>query len=200
MQQFARERIAKLNQGEFFQVGQSGNAIAMATPFDEQIATLSKALDDTRMFFGDAEKQHDLARKSAATDKLHAEGSTASRAKRAAFNASASGKENSFGENELVDAVASGRVELSGLDQAHLPEPLRELDKDEQAQVIAQTAAKRADLNAQIEELAGQRRDYVATEMKARDGAEDSLDYKIYSTVKAQAAEKGLHYEGAPVN
>lgn len=194
------ERIASLNQGEYFQVGQTGNAIAMATPFDDRIATLSKALDDTRMFFGDADTQRDLARKVAATDKLHAEGSASARAKRAAFNASASGKENALGENELVDAVTSGRVELSGLDTADLPEPLRELGKDKQAQVIAQAAAKRAELNVQIEELAEQRRDYVETEMKSRDGAKDSLDYKIFSTVKAQAAEKGLLYEGAPVN
>ncbi len=194
------QRIASLNQGAYFQVAQSGNAIAMATPFDEQIASLSKALDDTRLFFGDADKQQDLARKTAATDKLHTEGSTASRAKRAAFNASPSGKENLLGENELVEAVTSGRVELSEIAPSHLPEPLREMGKDEQAQAIAQAASTRADLNAKIDALAGQRRAYVETEMKSRDGVEDSLDYQIFSTVKAQAAEKGLRYEGKPVN
>jgi Mg-chelatase subunit ChlD len=194
------QRIASLNQGAYFQVEQSGSAIAMATPFDEQIAVLSKALDDTRLFYGDAETRQELAQKQAATDKLHAEGSVASRAKRAAFNASAAGKENLLGENELVDAVASGRVDLSSVSKDDLPEPLQGLDRDRQNELIAATASKRSELNAKIEELAEQRRAYVASEMTSRDGAEDSLDYQIFNTVKTQAAEKGLRYEGEPVN
>jgi Mg-chelatase subunit ChlD len=194
------QRIAQLNQGAYFQVGQAGSAIAMATPFDEQIATLSKALDDTRLFFGDADTQRGLALKAAATDKLHADGSVASRAKRAAFNASASGKENLLGDNELVEAVTSGRVELSAIDSAHLPAPLRELGKDEQAQVIEETAKKRAELNTQIAALASQRRAYVESEIAKRDDVAQSLDYQLFDAVKAQAGEKGLRYEGKPVN
>jgi Mg-chelatase subunit ChlD len=194
------QRIASLNQGAYFQVEQSGSAIAMATPFDEQIAVLSKALDDTRLFYGDAETRQERAQTQAATDKLHAEGSVASRAKRAAFNASAAGKENLLGENELVDAVASGRVDLSSVSKDDLPEPLQGLDRDRQNELIAATASKRSELNAKIEELAEQRRAYVASEMTSRDGAEDSLDYQIFNTVKTQAAEKGLRYEGEPVN
>ena len=194
------QRIASLNQGSYFQVAQSGSAIAMSTPYDEQIAALSQALDETRMFFGDEKAQSDFARKAAATDKLHAEGSAASRAKRAAFNASDSGKANLLGENELVDAVSSGRIELSTIVPAHLPEPMRELDADAQQKLIAETAAKRTELNAKLEELSAQRRNFVEGELKAREGKEDSFDYQIYRTVKAQAAEKGLTYEGAPVN
>ena len=194
------QRIAQLNQGAYFQVSQSGNAIAMATPFDEQIASLSKALDETRLFFGDAETQHDLARKAASTDKLHAEGSIASRAKRAEFNASASGYKNLLGENELVDAVSSGRVDLDDIETSHLPAAMQSLGKDEQAQMIAENAAKRAEITKQIGALASQRRAFVETEIGKRDGLAQSLDYQLYDTVKAQAKEKGLSYEGAPVN
>lgn len=194
------QRIAQLNQGAYFQVGQSGNAIAMATPFDEQIASLSKALDDTRVFFGDADTQRELALKTASTDKLHASGSAASRAKRAEFNASASGKKNLLGENELVEAVSSGRVKLDEIEQSHLPPAMQALGKDEQAQLIAANASKRAEISAQIDALASQRRAFVETEIGKRDGLAKSLDYQLYDTVKAQAKEKGLRYEGAPVN
>jgi Mg-chelatase subunit ChlD len=191
------KRIAQLNQGEFLQVAQSGSAVSVSTPFDEQIAALSKALDDTRLYFGDAKMRAELERKDAAADKLHAGGSYASRAKRAEFNASEAGRKNLLGDNELVDAVESGRLDLDTIDEAQLPAGFRELGKDQQAQVIKETAARRAALNAQIATLSEQRRGYIATEVTSRDGAKDSLDQKLFDTVKAQAAEKGLHYDAA---
>jgi Mg-chelatase subunit ChlD len=195
------QRIASLNQGRFFEVEQSGSAVAVATPFDEKIAELSKSLDDTRMFYGDAAAQHEATLKVAATDKLHAEGSAAARAKRAAFNASAAGKVNALGENDLVDAVASGRVALDKVKQADLPAPLRGLDQKAQALASVDAGKRRSELNAQIAQLAAQRKGFIDEKLAARDGAKDSLDYQVYSTVKEQAGKKGIRYEAAaPAN
>ena len=47
------KKIAQLGQGNYFQVGQAGHAVVISTPFDEQIATLSEKLDDTRLYYGD---------------------------------------------------------------------------------------------------------------------------------------------------
>jgi Mg-chelatase subunit ChlD len=191
-------QIAGLNQGQYFQVGQSGSAVAVATPFDEELARLSQALDATRLFYGDADKQRELARKEALTDQLHASGSAASRAKRAAFNASAPGASNFLGESELVDDITRGRVDLASVDQTHLPEFLRNLDPQAQARLIEQTAARRAELRARIQALSAQRRRYIDTKLKDTDAEETSLDYQIFNTVKMQAAEKGLRYQDAP--
>lgn len=188
------QRIAALNQGEYFQVAQTGGALAVTTPFDEKIAALSRKLDDTRLFYGDAEKQRELAGKVAAADKLHAEGSTGTQAKRALFNSSAAGAKNLLGDNELVDAVASGRVDLNAVAAAELPAPLRQMSKDEQVKVIKEKADERARLNAEIAELGKQRGAYVDADLKTRPGSADSLDDKIYNAVKTQAAKKGLSY------
>ena len=194
------QRIASLNQGQYLKVGQSGNAVAVVTPFDERIAALSKSLDETRLFYGDADTMAVMARKSAATDKLHAAGSVAAQAKRAMYNTSSAGKANFAGEHDLVDAVGSGRVDLAKVDAAQLPPALRSKSKEAQAQVVKETAEKRTELNRQILALSEQRRGYIASELKARGGAKDSLDYKIFDTVKRQAATKGLEYEAAPVH
>jgi len=190
------QQIAALNQGEYFQVAQSGSALAVTTPFDEKIAALSRKLDDTRLFYGDADKQRELAGKVAATDKLHAESSAGTRAKRALFNASAAGEQNLLGDNELVDAVASGRVDLASVPAAELPAPMRQMSKDEQAQVVKEKADERARLNTQIADLGKQRAEYVAADLKTRSSA-DSLDDKLYAAVKNQAAKKGLKYDAA---
>jgi hypothetical protein len=190
------QHIAALNQGEYFQVAQSGGALAVTTPFDEKIAALSRKLDATRLFYGDAEKQREAAGKVAATDKLHAQSSYGTRAKRALFNASAAGEKNLIGDNELVDAVTSGRVDLAAVPAAELPAPLRELSKDEQTKVVKQKADERAQLNQQIADLGNQRSAYITADLKTR-GSADSLDDKIYNAVKTQAAKKGLKYDAA---
>jgi uncharacterized protein YegL len=188
--------IAMLNQGEYFQVAQSGSALAVTSPFDEKIAALSRALDDTRLFYGDADKQRELAGKTAATDKLNAIATTGSRVKRAMFNASAAGEKNLLGDSELVDAVANGRVDLATIAPAQLPAPLRQMSKDEQSKIVKEKAETRARLNAEIQDLGKQRSEFIAADLKTRTGSADSLDDKIYGAVKAQAEKKGLKYDG----
>jgi len=105
-------QIANLGHGSFFQVEQAGSAVAFASPYDKEIAELSARLDDTRLYYGSREEKNKMAMKMAATDKLHAHSSIESRARRGVFNAAVAGKVNALGENELVDAIASGTIEL----------------------------------------------------------------------------------------
>ena len=109
--------IAQLGAGEYFQVDQAGSALALSTPFDKRIATLSRKLDDTRLYYGTAEQKEKQQCKLDAAEKLHASSSIESRARRAEYNLSKSGESNFLGENELVDDVASGRIELDSIEQ-----------------------------------------------------------------------------------
>ena len=194
----AWQTIAGLNQGEFFTVAAGGDAVAVTTPFDDQIATLSAELDATRLFFGDADEKERQQRKQAATQKLHAYASLASRARRAAFNTSAGGAGNFLGEKELVDAVVSGKVDLDRIPEAELPAPLQALPKDERPAAITARAEKREQIKKRIADLAGARDAYIAEEVDASGGADASLDHKLYATVKEQAAAVGLSYDAAP--
>ena len=193
-------RIAQLGDGAYFQVGQSGNAVALATPFDKKLAELSAKLDSTRLYYGDDEEKVEKQRKMNATDKLHAGSSLASRARRATFNASKSGEANLFGEGELVDDVASGRVDLSDIEHQALPEPIQAMTPAEQKALIKETAAKRKELQSRIGDLAEQRTEYLKKKVEEMGGAKDSLDHKIYGAVREQAASKGLHYDEDKVN
>jgi uncharacterized protein YegL len=193
-------RIAQLNQGKHFTVGQQGDAIAVATPFDAELATLSEDLDRTRMYYGDEAAQAKAANKAAATDKLHAAGSIAARAKRAMYNASDTGKANLLGEQELVDAVSSGRVALEAVAPEQLPAPLRDLDLEQRKQAIQAAAEQRRELDTRIAALSKQRQEYVANELSKREDEASSLDAQIFEAVKEQAGEKGLKYAADAVH
>lgn len=190
-------KIAGLGDGSYFQVEQAGNAVAIATPYDKRLATLSAEMDETRLYYGDAEDRAKQARKLEATDKLHASASVEAQARRAAFNASAGGEGNFLGEKELVGDVSSGRVDIDTIAPGELPEPLQTLPADERKAVITQAAQRREVLKREMEDLASQRDAYLRDKVEESGGAEDSLDHGIYRAVREQAASAGLKYEAA---
>ncbi|MGB5177746.1 MAG: vWA domain-containing protein [Gammaproteobacteria bacterium] len=191
----AWQQIARLGEGHYFQVEQAGSAVAIATPFDEKIASLSAKLDDTRLYYGSKEDKEKQRRKMQAAEKLHAASSVESRARRATFNASKSGATNFLGEGELVDEVSSGRVDLSSIDKDQLPEPLQAMAPEEQAAIISKTAERRDELQRQIHDLTQERSVYLEKKVEEAGGARDSLDDKIYRAVREQAGRLGMSYD-----
>jgi len=189
------QQIAQLGNGSYFPVEQTGSAVAISSPFDDKLAELSEKLDDTRLYYGSREEQKMKQRKLDAADKLHAVASIESRARRAAFNASPSGKGNLLGESELIDDVVSGRVELSAIESDRLPQSMQAMAPEEQQVLIKETAGRRSELQRQIRELSEQRAAFLRKKVEEVGGAEESLDHKIYAAVREQAEEKGFHYE-----
>ena len=191
-------QIASLGQGNFLQVEQAGSAVAYTTPYDEEIATLSAKLDDTRLYYGTAEEKEKMSSKVAATERLHASASFASRARRGVFNASAGGRANLLGEKELVDAVASGTVDLRDIEEDALPESVAVMAPEEQEAYLVGLASEREQLKRQIQELSEDRDSFLARKVEEAGGMKSSLDQKLYDTVKDQAGKAGLEYEDGP--
>lgn len=187
--------IAQLGDGSYLSVEQTGSAVAIATPHDEQLARLSAELDDTRLYYGTSTEKAIGQRKKDTSDKLHAASTVESRARRAGFNASESGKDNFLGDSELVDAVTSGRVDMESIDREALPESMQALALPEKKALIAEKSKHRKELQEQITNLTQKRSDYLRQKVEESGGAKDSLDHKIYSVVRKQASAKGLQYD-----
>ena len=184
-------QIAALGAGDFLRVEQNGSAVAITTPYDDKLARLSAALDRTRLYYGDATVQAEKRAKLAATSKLEEKASLAVKARRATYNASASGAANLLGEKELVSEVASGRVRLQDIRTDELPAPLQALAPAAQAAYIHQHAAKRDVLKKEMEDTAAARAEFLQREVAASGGARDSLDAKLFGTLRAQAKRVG---------
>ena len=191
----AWQEIASLGHGEYFQVEDSGNAIAVSTPFDEKLSKLAAELEDTRLYFGDEEAKVAQKAKLDANARLRRELSKEALARRDTFNATASGKANLLGNDELVDAISSGRIELEEIEKKNLPASLQAMAPAEQMEVITEQAQRRDELKQKIEQLSESRNQFIKEKVAADGGAEDSLDEKIYRAVKDQAASIGLTYE-----
>ena len=192
-------KIAHLAEGAYFQVAQSGSAVLYDTPYDQKIADLSSALDETRIYYGDAGQVARMEGRKREADTIYEAAAPAAVAKRAIFNSSKAGAKNFLGSQELVDDVASGRVKLDAVKEDELPDELKAMNPSERQAHVAAYGAKRQALQQQIEELAGKRQRYIEdkVKMEGQKGAA-SLDAQIYQCIQAQAAEKDIHYTAGP--
>jgi hypothetical protein len=190
--------IASLGNGNFFQVDQEGGAVAYASPYDTEIADLSAKLDATRLYYGSEEERKRMDDKVAATEKASAMASVGALARRGIFNAAPAGRENLLGEKELVDAVASGDVDLAEIAPDALPAALKPMAPEEQRAYVAQLAGERADLQRRIQSLAQNRDEFIAGKVEEAGGMADSLDAKLYEAVKDQAGKAGFEYKDGP--
>ncbi len=188
------KQIASLGSGVYFQVEDSGNAIAISTPYDQQLAVLSSQLDATKMYFGNREEKRKQQSKLAASAKLRESSSPEAQARRVTFNTSKSGKQNFLGEGELVEAITSGSMDLADIEIDQLPAPLQAMKPAEQLAAIEKQDKARKKLKQEIRQLTEERADYLKKEVTKLGDSKDSLDDQIYKAVRSQAAEKGLVY------
>ena len=189
------QRIAKLGQGNYFQVEQSGNAIAIATPYDDELAELSSQMDKTRIYYGNENDKKKQRAKVAASEKLHVEASKASQARRATYNASASGKRNFLGDKELVAEIASGDIELDRIETEALPTVMQTMEPAARSAYIKEKAETRKKLGKTIKDLAAKRDAYLKEKVAASGLGASSLDGRIFDAIREQSADKGIVYE-----
>ncbi len=190
--------IANLGQGNFFQVDQSGGAVAYTTPFDTEIAELSAKLDGTRLYYGSDEEKERARRKVDAAEEIVVTASVASQARRGVFNSAVGGRDNLLGDKELVDAVSSGELDLEDIEPEALPAAMKPMAPEEQAAYVGWLADERADIQQRIRSLAVDRDEFLAKKVEEAGGLEDSLDLKLYEIVKEQAGKAGLEYKDGP--
>ncbi len=191
------QQIAQLGNGAYFQVDQDGGAVAAASPYDDELAELSAELDATRIYYGSKAERTERKAKRDASARVLAEAPAPVLARRAAFAASKSGDSAIFGDKELVEEVAAGRLAVDDIPADELPEPLQALSPEEQRQTLAETSERRDRIKSRMTEVAEERARWMREKVAADGGAEDSLDHKLFDAVRTQAGAAGLDYDGA---
>jgi Mg-chelatase subunit ChlD len=184
------QEIAKLSEGSYVGISQSGNVAVISTPMDKELSRLNERIGTTLIPYGDSKLQAEVHAKYA----MAASAPVAAMADRLTYN-SKTGKALQ-GRGELVDALNDKRLKLDEIDQKQLPTELQKLDRNELQKRIAKTRDERADLQNQIVEVSKKREAYIQSENKrlAAEGKGDAFDQKVAETLRAQAAKKGISY------
>jgi hypothetical protein len=179
-------RIARLGEGRYLPIPQSGGMVSTPTPFDDRIAELNRRIERTMLAYGarrgEAESRFSLARKMSASI------SGAAAADRAVFAMSSVADR----ELDLVQAVEEKKVDAGSLESASLPAPLQGLSAEERRRQVEKLSSERAALKRQLAELSGKRAEYLKT--RAPDKSKDSFDARLMESLKEQAGKKGILY------
>ncbi len=195
--------VARLAEGAYMAIGQTGGMTVVATPMDAELAELNRALGRTIVAYGStAAKEEAMARQArseaapppAAAARLAYKAAAASADAAAGVPAGVVGGVvgGVAGGGDLVDDEASGRVKLASLAEGELPAEMQGLTAGRRRAYLAKKRTEREALRARIADLVKKRRDYLQAEEKKAAGHEDSFDAKVAETIRAQAARKGL--------
>jgi Mg-chelatase subunit ChlD len=184
------QEIARLAEGKYIPLMQTGGMVRIPAPQDDEIAALNHEIGSTLIGYGEASTRRGVYAKQAAAEAA----APAAAADRLSYNA-ATGRAVQGG-GELIDALDRGQVTLEKLEASELPEELRGLDAEQLAAVVEAKRAKRKEIQARLESLLEQRNAFVVAERQrlAAEGTGDSFDEEVSRTVREQAASKGIAY------
>lgn len=181
--------VARLADGRFACIDQATGAIAIATPFDQELVALSASLNTTYLPFGSG---------GAACWANQTEQDTNARNMSSAVAAqrclTKGGNAYSNGAWDLVDASKDSAFKLEAIPVDQLPEPMRAMTLEQRREHIAARGKEREEIRKRVAELDAQRAKFVAQETARRGAEGSSFDRAIRDAVRAQAVARGLSF------
>ena len=183
------KEIAKLAEGDYVAIAQSGGVAAISTPVDAKIAELNRELGGTVVAYGSTalrgrvESKVELAE--SAKEEVAADRLSVLSLKSAAKTPSAGGAPVNLsvidGDGDLVKGLADGRYEYDDLEEDKLSKKLKEMTPEKREAYLKEQVAKRAKLQKELDALLVERRDFVAKEKDrlAKEGKADGFDEKV---------------------
>jgi Mg-chelatase subunit ChlD len=184
--QLVWNEISTAAAGEYASIDQSGGMIAVATPYDDDLAKLNARLAGTAMGYG--RYRGEVSRKAHAASVLGGMMGAGAAADRAAFNA-AEGTAVT-GDGDLFNDWKSGKApKPSAMPATELPPAIAAAPAEARDKLVEEKAKERESINKEITALAKKRAEY----MKGKN-AKDSFDDRVESTITKQAKSIGVKY------
>ncbi len=201
------QEICRLAEGSYVQIdARGGPIVAIATPFDGELAKINTELARSTVTYGSAERRAKGAAKKEAVLAMP----RAAAADRAAFSGRAATAPAAPGMGmmgggfgplsatyDLVNAVKAGQVKLKELKKDQLPKEMQKLSLKEQEAYLAKVEQRRKELNAKAVELDKKRSAFIAEKQRAdaRNPAQNSFDGQVLRILQRQAGRVNIRYE-----
>ena len=185
------KEVSTLADGHFASIDQNNGTITIATPFDDELVTLSAAMNTTYIAFG---AQGEWASSNQAAQDANAAGvGKAVAAQRAVTKG---GQMYCNAQWDLVDACRQAEFKIEDVKTEDLPENMRTMTMEQRKAYVAEMDKKRAEMQTKVNDLNTKRSQYVEAEMKKMaDAGSKSFDAAIRTAIRAQAASKGFKFE-----
>ncbi|HEX8824822.1 MAG TPA: VWA domain-containing protein [Archangium sp.] len=188
---------AKTTDGRYESLAQSGGMVAVATPYDAELAKVNAELARKTMYAGKKEAQVENRARAEQMAQLAPE-AAADRMQFLKTTRSAGRAPGAAASVSSAPAAVGGAVDLAEQPQAlasvkddELPQELKGLDAKEREAKVKQLADERKTLEEKAAKLAAERDAWRAKNVAEK---EDSFDANVMKGVKQKAAKHGLRY------
>ncbi|MCI0638045.1 MAG: VWA domain-containing protein [Gemmataceae bacterium] len=180
------QEICRLAEGSYVQIDAKGGPIvAIATPYDKELAKINAELANSTLVFGDRLRQAEGKAKANAAAALP----PAAAAERAGYSSKV-GKTASY---DLLDCIKDGKVKLDVLKKDELPAELQELNFEQQKAYLDKLTAVRRQWTQKAAELDRKRGLFLETKLaeEAMKANYDSFDCQVLLILQQQAQRNG---------
>jgi hypothetical protein len=180
-----REICAKA-EGSYAQIAQEGGVVAVASPYDRELAEINGALArSTLAYGGGGAKAEGLARARAAE---------ALPAMAAADRGGYAAKAGRIGTYDLLDAVKAKKVKVEDLKPEELPEEMKNMSAKERKEFLEKVEKKREELRQRALELDKKRSDFIQKKLAETKTGKDGFDEQVLQTLRKQAKRVDIDY------
>jgi hypothetical protein len=186
---------SKLTDGTFDTIDQSGGMLAVATPYDAELARVNAEIASKTLYTGSAEVQTANMDRAAQMASLAPEAaaeriSYMKKAKPTAGRGAVAASSAPMAVGGATDLAAKPEA-LMAVPADELPAQLKGLSKEAQAAKVKQLAEERKQLEAKAATLAAERDTWRAKNVAEKS---DSFDDRVMKSVRTQAARYGVAY------
>jgi Mg-chelatase subunit ChlD len=178
--------VARLADGRFDSIDQTGGVVAVATPFDDELSKLNGALADTAIYAGRHEAQVAGESRRAESKALAAPAA----ADRVSFMSKSGGSGSGASAVGAVD-LTEAPEKAAALKPDELPPPMKDLSPAERVEFAKKQQAQRKEVEGKIAEVSKKRDAFLASQVKEK---KDSFDSRVFESVKTSAAKAGVAY------
>lgn len=183
-------RLAAAADGQFAAIDQNGT-IVVSTPFDQKIAELSHAINNTYVAYGKG--GYYGQQKQMAADSASLQMGASNFASRAMAKASGQYRNSSW---DLLDASTEESFDLSKLKKEELPKEMQNMTLDAQKKYLNEKAKQRTEIQKQISDLNAQRAKFIQTELaKSGKATDKAFEAAMLKALREQALRNGFTFE-----
>jgi Mg-chelatase subunit ChlD len=186
------KEVAKLADGLYTAIDQSGGAVSIETPFDKELAELTSKVNTTYVPYG-SKGQEQKENQVAQDANSMANGGYANMASRAQCK-------NWGGYNcktwDLVDASKEKDFKLEEVKKEELPKEMQEMTLEEKKAYVEAKAKERDEIQKKVTDLSKKRDTYVGEELKKLGSSQEkAFDEVVRRAVRTQAATRNFQFE-----
>jgi len=175
--------------GKNFNINQDQKRVSIPCPQDKILIELNTKLNKTYLWFGSKSARGSNSRRQFAED-ANAFSSPSGGFDRARSKA---GKIYDNSSRDLVDGEEAGEVAVEALDADQLPQEMQKMTGSERKKYVADNAAKRKEIQAQIKQLSKEREEHLKKELaKLGSDKKDTFGDVIVSAIDEQLNDLGF--------